>query len=99
MMELKVRVANKHISKGNCTTFECGDYIVKPFKITRRACGNNGAARSRYYYLAHFIGFGDMLDCNNKSLAGVVTNENIIRGKNKKFNPSKLHWIGNEAFL
>ena len=99
MMELTVRVANKHIRKGHCTTFECGDYIVKPFKITRRACGHNGAARNRYYYVAHFIGFGDMLDCHNKSLAGVATHENVVRSSNKKFNPKKLNWIGNIAMI
>lgn len=96
-LNVSVRVANKYIDKGYCHTFECGDYLVTPFKITRRPCGSCGMARNRYYYTAHFIGFGDMLDCHNKSLIGVETSENIVRSANKNFNPAKLNWVGNVA--
>jgi hypothetical protein len=98
-MKVNVRVANEYVDKGYCYTFNCGDYEVQPFKITRTPAGSVGAAKSRYYYMAHFIGFDDMLDCHNKSLRGIETRENIIRRQNPKFNPKKLVWLNNTARL
>ena len=99
MSELKVnvRVSNKVIDKGHYYSFECKTYEVKPFKVTRRSCGDVGAAKNRYYYTAHFVGFDDMLDCHKRSLLGVDTHEHIMRKQNPKFNPKKLYWNGNVA--
>ena len=98
-MKINVRVANKIIEKTHSYTFECADYEVDPTKIVRSRVGSVGAARERYYYSVHFVGFGDMLDVHKKSLAGKETYENLNRKKNPRFNPKKLTWIGNTANL
>lgn len=96
-MKVNVRVSNEYVDKGHCYTFNSGDYEVEPFKITRREAGNYKKTAMKYHYVAHFIGFGDMLNCHNKTLCGVETRENIMRRQNPKFNPKELNWIGNEA--
>ncbi|MDO6489281.1 hypothetical protein Q4503_16420 [Colwellia sp. 6_MG-2023] len=98
-MKINVRVANKVIQKTNGYTFESGDYEIQPFKITRSRVGSVGAARNRYYYVAHFIGFGDMLDVHKNSIVGVEEYAHLNRKSNPKFNPNKLTWDGNTAYL
>lgn len=96
-MKVIVQVSNKVIDKGHCYTFSCKSYEVEPFKITRRPAGKHGSAKYRYHYLAHFIGFGDMLDIHKDSLSGKETSENINRKLNPKFNPKELDWTDNVA--
>ena len=79
-------------------SFRCKSYEVEPIKIVRSPCGS-GAAAKRYTYQAVFIGFGDMLNCLNKSVAGEEVRENISRKLNPKFNPKKLNWDGNVATI
>lgn len=95
---VNLRVANEYIDKGHCHTFNCGDYEVEPFKITRREAGDYKKAM-RYYYQAHFIGFDGMLDCHNKSLIGVESRSNIMRKQNPKFKPKNLVWVNNVAIV
>ncbi|MBL4832634.1 MAG: hypothetical protein JKY26_01560 [Pseudomonas sp.] len=97
-MKVNVNVENELIQKEHSYTFKSKLYEVNPFKITRRSCGR-GAAKNRYYYQAHFIGFGDMLDIHKKSLVGREGHENIMRKDNPRFNPKLLNWIGDEAQL
>ena len=96
-MKVNVRVMNEYVDKGYCHTFNCGSYEVEPFKIVRSEAGDYQKTAMKYYYVAHFIGFADMLDVHNKSIVGKETYENINRKTNPKFNPKKLNWIGNEA--
>ena len=98
-MKIKVRVANKVIQKMHSYSFECADYEVEPVKIVRSSVGSNGAARKRYYYDVHFIGFGDMLDCHKESLVGKETYTHLNRKLNPKFNPKKLTWDGDTAHM
>jgi hypothetical protein len=98
-MIVNLHVYNKVIEREFSYSFKSGLYEVKPFKITRRPCGTNGKAKSRYHYVAYFIGFDDMLDVHKKSLSGIETHEQIIRHFNKSFNPKKLTWIGNVAMI
>jgi hypothetical protein len=80
-------------------SFRHKQYTVTPTKIIRFPCGSVGAAKNRYYYMAEFIGFGDMRNCHNESSMGEVVRENIRRNINKRFNPKKLDFIGNVAVL
>ena len=98
-MIVNLHIANKVIEKEFSYTFECGLYEIKPFKIVRRPCGTNGKAKTRYYYKAYFIGFGDMLDIHKDSINGVESHEPIIRRFNKSFNPKKLTRIDNVAMI
>ena len=82
----------------NTVSFRTKNYEVKPIKIIRSPCGS-GAAAKRYHYEAVFIGFGDMLNCLNKSVVGEEVIENISRKLNHKFNPKKLNWNGNVAII
>ena len=99
VIKINVRVANKYIDKGYCYTFNCGTYEVEPFKIVRSEAGSYTKTAMKYYYVAHFVGFGDMLNIHNKSLVGVESYENIHRKSNPKFNPKKLNWVGNVAIV
>jgi hypothetical protein len=98
-MIVNLHVPNKVIEKEFSYSFECGLYEIKPFKIVRRATGTSGQARSRYYYMAYFTGFGDMLDIHKNSINEVESREPIIRRFNKSFNPKKLTWVGNVAMI
>jgi hypothetical protein len=98
-MIVNLHIAYKVIDKEFSYSFECGLYEIKPFKIVRRPTGTSGQAKSRYYYMAYFTGFGDMLDIHKKSINGVESREPIIRRFNKSFNPKKLTWIDNVAMI
>ena len=98
-MKVNVSVAYKVKQGDGWYSFERKMYEVEPFKITRYSCGRHGAARNRYYYQAHFVGFGDMLDVHRNSLSGKETYESINRQLNKSFNPKKLNWDGDVAII
>ena len=98
-MKINVSVANEYLDRGYYYTFNSGKYEVCPFKITRREAGRYRKTAMKYHYQAHFIGLDGMLDCHNKSLLGVSTVENIVRGQNPKFNPKKLTWDKNTATI
>lgn len=81
-----------------CHSFRSKLYEVEPIKIYRQPCGS-GAASKRYTYRAVFIGFGDMVNVLNKSVAGVEVVENINRKDNPTFKPNKLEWDGNVSIM
>lgn len=80
-------------------SFRHKQYTVTPTKIIRYPCGSIGAARKRYYYMAEFIGFGDMRTCNDESANGDIVRVNINRSINKSFNPKKLDFIDDVAVI
>tara|TARA_R110000868_G_scaffold125265_3_gene331016 strand:- start:2941 stop:3240 length:300 start_codon:yes stop_codon:yes gene_type:complete len=82
-----------------CHSYKDKQYTVVPVRIIRFPCGSVGAAKNRYYYMAEFIGFGDMRTCNDESAVGQIVRENIIRNINKSFNPKKLDFIDNVATI
>lgn len=99
-VKVNVRVTFKIIQGLHSYTGERKSYEVEPFKIVRSRVGSIGAARNRYYYVAHFIGFGDMISCaSKKSVSGEDIYENINRKQNPKFKPKNLTWVGNVAIV
>ena len=60
---------------------------LEPTAIIRYRVGSNGKARERYYYQAEFEAPEDA----EFSRFGKIT-VNIVRKKNKHFNPKKFHF-------
>ncbi|PPC84676.1 MAG: hypothetical protein CTY38_01110 [Methylotenera sp.] len=95
-MEVKVSVYVEPVRNGCALTFKSKDFIVKPHRITRR---ETGRGTGRYYYTAHFIGFGEMITVLEKSAIGVELYSGINRSQNPSWKPPKDGWIGNTLNL
>lgn len=95
-MKLIVNVYVEAVKKDGWTTFKSKDFEVKPFMITRREIG---IGTGRYYYTAHFIGFGEMINCLEKSAVGERLYDSINRHINPQWKPPKQGWNGNVLLL
>lgn len=95
-MKITVKVYVEAIKKDGWTTFKSKTFEVEPFMITRH---ETGRGTKRYYYTAHFIGFGEMIDVLEKSAVGKRLSEGINRINNPRFKPPKEGWVNNKLMI
>lgn len=95
-MKITVNVYVEAIKKDGWTTFKSKAFEVEPFMITRNEIGRG---TKRYYYTAHFIGFGEMINVLEKSAVGEKLYEGINRLTNPRFKPPKEGWVNNKLVL
>lgn len=99
-MKVNISAGYEKVNLNPCVyTIKHKMYEVEPYMISRRPTGPVREKGTRYYYTAHYIAFGDMINCHCDPCAGDKATANIIRKENPKFNPKKLNWDGNIAII
>lgn len=95
-MKILVNVYVEAIRKTGLVSFRSKVFEVEPFMVTRY---ETGKGTKRYYYTAHFIGFGEMITVLEKSAVGEQLYSGINRVINRRWKPPKEGWVANKLML